>query len=359
MGHRADHQDRHGAIDEIQRVVGVVEEEDIGQPQHHARDRHRQHRQELEQPAPGAETLGLLDHIGPGEDHDRADDRGHQRHLDGVAIGIPATAVHQVEGVVLQAQAHVVGPELDQRRELADPQQPDDEDRDQPAIAETEPVETAVRFRLVGHRAGRQHRHLALLDEPVDGERDQRRDQQHNRDHRAHLEVLLADHLLVDVDRKHVELPADHLGQAEIGDHQVEHHEGGRDQPVARARDGDGPEGLPPARLQRHRRLVEPRVRDRQRSGDDDHRVREGEEDRPDDDADGAVDRLAHQQFPDHSLLAEQIDQGDARQQRRHQDRRHRDQPEETLEAHATPVQRIGEAKGEADRDDGADQRDE
>ena len=61
-------------------------------------------------------------------------------------------------------------------------------------------VEAPVRLGRVRHRARRQQRDLPALHQAVDREGDKRGDEQDHRDDRAHLEVLLADHLLVDVD---------------------------------------------------------------------------------------------------------------------------------------------------------------
>src|SRR3546814_6472379 len=77
--------------------------------------------------------------------------------------------------------AEVVGPELHQGGELADPQQAEDENGDQDAVAEGQHIEAPARLRLVGHRARRERRHLALLHEAVDGEGEDRRDQQQDR----------------------------------------------------------------------------------------------------------------------------------------------------------------------------------
>ena len=68
MGHGANDQDRHRAIDEIQRIGRVVEEKDVGKAEHHAGDHHRQHGEELERRAAGAKALRLFDHISAGED---------------------------------------------------------------------------------------------------------------------------------------------------------------------------------------------------------------------------------------------------------------------------------------------------
>ena len=84
--------------------------------------------------------------------------------------------------------------------------------------------------------------------------------QQDHADDGAHLEILLADHLLVDVGREHVVLAADHLRHAEIGDDQGEDDEDRGDQAVAHARQRHRQEDAPPAGVQRRRRFVEPRV---------------------------------------------------------------------------------------------------
>ena len=90
-----------------------------------------------------------------------------------------------------------------------------------------------VGLRLERHGAGRQQRHLPALDLPVEREGRTAGTSSTKPDHRAHLEVLLADHLLVGVGGEHVELSADHLGDAEVGDHQREDDERRGDQPVA------------------------------------------------------------------------------------------------------------------------------
>jgi hypothetical protein len=79
--------------------------------------------------------------------------------------------------------------------------------------------------------------------------------------------------------------------------------------------------------------------------------MRQGEEHRPDDDADGPVDRVAEQEVLQHPLIAEHVDQRDARQQRRHQDRHHDHQPERALEGMRCG-HRIGEAEGQEQRED-------
>ena len=109
--------------------------------------------------------------------------------------------------------------------------------------SEEKRVDLAVLRRHQRHCAGREQGRLAPLDEAVDGEGQHGGQQENEPDHGPHLEVLLAHHLLVDVRRQHVVVPAHHLGHAEVGDDQREDDEGGADQPIAHPRQGDGHEG--------------------------------------------------------------------------------------------------------------------
>ena len=147
------------------------------------------------------------------------------------------------------------------------------------------------------------------------------------------------------------------FGRAEVRDREREHHERGADEPVAAAGQGDGEEDAEPARAQRHRRLVQAGVGDGQRSDQDDDGVRQGEEHLRDDDADGAVDGVPEQQLLDEPLGAEEVDQRDARQQGRHQDRDHRDRLEQPLERDAAPGERVGEREPDGDGDERRDRR--
>ncbi len=273
-------------------------------------------------------------------------------------VGAPSAAVHHVEIVVLQGQRKVVGPELDQRRVLGHRQHRQDEQGDEGTINQHRQVTAAARFGRVGDGSRRQQRRLLSLHDPVDGEGDHRRQQQDHRDHRPHLEVLLADHLFVDVGGENVVVAADHLGHAEIGEHQGEDHEPGADQPVLDARQRHREEGPELARAQRLGRFVEPGVGDRQR-GDHDH---QGMGKHPvagsDDDADRSVDALAHQQLLGHALIAEPVDQGDAAQQRGRQQRDQRHRPKEALERHAGAGQRVGVDEGAGEDDAGGDDGD-
>ena len=64
--------------------------------------------------------------IRAGEDTNRPEKRRQDAELDRVTIRVPAAAIHQVEAIIFQAQAKIIGPELDQRRELANSQNAED-----------------------------------------------------------------------------------------------------------------------------------------------------------------------------------------------------------------------------------------
>ena len=219
-------------------------------------------------------------------------------------------------------------------------------------------VAPAGGLRRIGHGARRQQRHLLSLHEAIDREGEHRRDEKDHPDDRAHREVLLADDLLVGVGREHVELAADHLRDAEIGDDEGEDHEAGADDAVARARQGDGPEDAGRRRAERRRRLVEAPVGERQRGHEDQERVREAVQHLGDDDADRAVDRGAHQNLAQEALVTEDVEQRQRRQQRRREDRQERRGVEQALRRHAASGQAVGIDEGERHDDRGRQRRD-
>ena len=180
------------------------------------------------------------------------------------------------------------------------------------------------------------------LHPPVDDEGDQHRQQQHEAHDRALVEVLLADDLLVDVDRQHVEVAADHLRNAEIADRVGEHDHRRADEAVLRAGQRDREELPPRRRAQRLGGFVEPAVGEQERGEDDHQRVRKRRVDGADDDADRTVHRRAAQQPLEQALVAEPLDERDRRQQRRGEDRRQRDDAEQRPAGHARARQRIG-----------------
>ena len=202
-------------------------------------------------------------------------------------------------------------------------------------------------LRHVRHGAGRELRLQPPLHPPVDDEGDEHRHQQHEAHHRALVEVLLAHHLLVDVDGQHVEVAADHLRDAEIADGVGEHHHRRADETVLRAGQRDREELPPRRRAQRLGDLVEAPVGEQQRGEDDHQRVRKRRVDGADDDPDRTVHRGAAQQPLEQALVAEPLDERDRRQQRRGEDRRQRDDAEQRAPRHAGAGQRIGVGEGE------------
>ena len=97
-------------------------------------------------------------------------------------------------------------------------------------------VAPARRPRRVRHAARGEQRLLLAAHLVVDDERHHGRQEQDEPHHRAHLEVLLADHLLVHVDRQHLEAAADDLGHAELGQRHGEHDHRRGDEAVLGAR---------------------------------------------------------------------------------------------------------------------------
>ena len=310
---RADDEDRHAAVEEMKRIAGIVEEKDVGKSQNQPGNRHRHHGEQLKGGTPSAEAPPLLHHVGAYEDDDRAEDRRVEGHAYGIPVGIPSAAVHHIEIVVLKAQLQIVGPELDQRGVLAHTQHAQDEKGNQDTVAKHEGIEPPIHLWLVSDGSSGQEGHLTLLHHPIDEKCDHRRDQEDHTYDCAHLKILLADNLLIDVHREDIELAADDLRGAEVRNDQRKDHKGRRNKTVARARQGDREEDPRPGSLERKRRLIESGVSDRKRGDDNDQGMRKGEEYFGDDNPDGSIDRMPHQEFSNHALVAEKVDESDSR----------------------------------------------
>ena len=175
---------------------------------------------------PARKPSALLDQIGAAEDDRRADARppappSAARRSRGRAVGLEL-----LEVVVLERQREIVGPVGDERGPHRHPSTASDQAADHAAVGGERGVLERVGL------AARAARRAPTAAPPAcaaimrsSDEGDHGRHQQHEADHGAHLEVLLADHLLVGVGGEHVELAADHLGDAEVGDDQREHDE--------------------------------------------------------------------------------------------------------------------------------------
>ncbi|MPN60874.1 hypothetical protein SDC9_208607 [bioreactor metagenome] len=73
-----------------------------------------------------------------------------------------------------------------------------------------------MRDHAVGH-ATRAHRHAVVArGEALRDEHHHRRYHQQQPDDRAHAEILLPDHLFIDVGGQHAVIAADHLRRAEV-----------------------------------------------------------------------------------------------------------------------------------------------
>jgi len=118
-------------------------------------------------------------------------------------------------------------------------------------------------------------------------------------------------------------------------------------------RDGRAQRGL-----QRHRRLVEPRVGQGQRGEDDQERMREGREDLGHHEADRSVDAVAEEQSLDQPLIAEEVDEREPGQERGHEDGDERHRLEESAQRHAGARERVGVNERRRHGDDGAEDRD-
>ena len=113
--HAAEGEKRHGAPQALQRIARLVEEEDIAQPQHHARHRQRQHGQQVQQLPQRGKLPPLLLGIGQQQNKPGPDQRRQGTKFEGVIKGQPTLDTVAIELVVLQRQSQIIGPEADKR----------------------------------------------------------------------------------------------------------------------------------------------------------------------------------------------------------------------------------------------------
>ena len=214
---------------------------------------------------------------------------------------------------------------------------------------------------LQRHGPRSQCRCLLALHRVVDGKGERSRRQQQQCHHGASLEVLLPDHELEHISRKHVEVATDHLWNAEVGDDQREGDQRGRDESVPRTRQRDGEELAHRAGAQRIGCLVEAGIGQRERCHENHQRVWKGRKAFGQHDTRRAIDSIESEREPhrfSNALVAEPVDQRDGRQQRWRQQRQQAGGPEQALERHAAARQRICERECQRHHDDGDQQRD-
>ena len=313
VGQRIDHQNTHRAVQKAKRVALGIEEEDVGQPQHQPRHRHGQHGHELGHHPAGGKGPGFFQQVGTDKHDHRADDRGPGRQLHRVPISGPTIGIKFAKGIVVQGQRQVVGPARDQRGPGGHGQHHGNHAADSRTKCKQRPVALRRRLGHQRHRACRQQRHLALLKNAIGRKRHHRRDQQHKADHRAHLEVLLTDHLFENVGRQHIEAPANHLGDAEVGDDQRENHKAGADQAVLGAGQGHGQEHPGFGRAQGVGGLIQPGVGHGERGQQNHQGMREAVKHLGHHDAKWPVHRDAEHPVLQQALVAKEVDQRNRR----------------------------------------------
>jgi hypothetical protein len=196
-----------------------------------------------------------------------------------------------------------------------------------------------------------QESHLTALDDLVDRKGNDRRHEQDHPYHGAHGEILLADNLLVGIRCQHFILSADNLRYAEVGDDQRENHENRVDDAKPRSWECNGPEDPCLRCAEGSGGLIEAPVGKGERCNEDQQCMRKSREHLPQDDADGSVNAVPHQQETEETLVAEDVNQGDRRKQRWREDRQQGKRIEQPLRGKTGARQRIGIGEGQRDND--------
>ena len=256
----------------------------------------------------------------------------------------------------MQRGAEVVGPEAGEAGKDGHAQHGQHQGRDQQTVHQQGAIAPGRRLGPQRHGSGRQHRRLPPADVAIDRKAEHRRRQQQQGHYSALGKVLLADDQLEDVGGHHVEVAADDLGDAKVGDHQREADQGGRDQAVFGTGQGDG-EKLPHrTRAQRIGGLIQARVGKGQRGHQDHHRMRKDRKAFSDHHAHWAVN-LRHtqsrQQLLEHALVAKPVDERDGRQQRRRKQRNQADGTKQPGQRDTRSHQGVGKHKGHGHHDHG------
>ena len=162
---------------------------------------------------------------------------------------------------------------------------------------------------------------------------------------------MLTNHLLEDIRGEHIEAPADYLGYAKVGDDQGKNHKTGADQAVLGPWQGDRQEHAGLGGAQGVCRFIQPRIRHGECRQQNHQCVRKAVKHLGQHDAKRPVDRHPKHPVLQKTLVAKQVDQRDGRQQRGRQNRDQRQRLKQTLEAHATALQRVGIHKGQRQHD--------
>ena len=180
----------------------------------------------------------------------------------------------------------------------------------------------------------------------IDTEAEQRRQQQHHADQRAATELLLADHGFVGFQRQHLIIATDHHGHAEVGDGQGEHQTERREHRLTGCRPSDAAKGFRRTRAHAGGSIEQSRIRQGQRRQQNHQGVWEGVDDLAQNNAPEAVD-IVREQTAQHALVAEQINQRNARQHRRRHQRQQRHAAPDAFAGNQCALQGVGKQVGQ------------
>ena len=180
----------------------------------------------------------------------------------------------------------------------------------------------------------------------IDTEAEQRRQQQHHADQRAATELLLADHGFVGFQRQHLIVATDHHRHAEVGDGQGEHQTERGEHGLTRRRPGDAAKRFGRTGAHARRRIEQSRIGQRQRRQQNHQRVGKGVDHLTQHNAPEAVD-VVREQPAQHALVAEQIDQRNARQHRRRHQRQQGNPAPDAFGRNQRALQGVGKQVGQ------------
>ena len=144
------HEDRQRVIEPVQRVVRMVEEQDVTETEHHSRHAHRYRSEQANQLPHAIHPRRLFEEIRAAEDEHRSEYRGRGRHLDAVPEGNDDAGVDQAERVMPQREMKILRPQLDERRVNGHSQHGEEQKRHDDTECQHRRVEPALRLWRIG-----------------------------------------------------------------------------------------------------------------------------------------------------------------------------------------------------------------
>ncbi|MCY1397581.1 hypothetical protein D9M71_125900 [compost metagenome] len=157
---------------------------------------------------------------------------------------------------------------------------------------------------------------------------------------------MLADHRLVGLQRQHLIVATDNHWYAEVSDGQGEHQTECGEHGLTGRRPGDAAEGFCRTRAHAGGGIEQSRIGQGQGRQKNHQGVREGVDDFAKHNAPEAVD-VVREQATQHALVAEQVNQRDARQHRRRHQWQQRDASPDTFGRNQGSLQRVGKQVGQ------------